>query len=98
MFLRACFENPNRIDDVFWDASEALAMRQAIDRERLRLEGIALTEARRIRAATKSCMTCTKPLRYGVDLSIPPQYCSAGCVPAPPPQPSRLWVGDLAPS
>ncbi|MFF8422968.1 hypothetical protein [Streptomyces sp. NPDC015680] len=95
VLLDACFEPDDMIDEVFWDPKDALAMRQAIERERLRLERIAETEYRRIQKETGACVACGKAFRYGVDMDVPARYCSTGCVPPPPvaaePEPDPWW-------
>ncbi|MFI0226406.1 hypothetical protein [Streptomyces lydicus] len=44
--LHACFEDPELIDEIFWDEDEALEMRHALERERIRLQRVAREEAR----------------------------------------------------
>ncbi|MET8746387.1 hypothetical protein [Streptomyces sp. NPDC004728] len=95
--LNACFESDDVIDEkVFWDAEDALAIRQAIERERLRLEQAAEAEYRRIQGKVGACVACGKPFRYGIDMDIPARYCSPGCVPPPPPvaepEPDPWWA------
>ncbi|WP_405691192.1 hypothetical protein [Streptomyces sp. NBC_00057] len=100
VLLDACFEPDDMIDEMFWDPMDAMAMRQAIDREQLRLERIAEVEYRRIQEAAKVCMACGKAFRYGVDLDVPARYCTSGCVPLPPaksnpePEPGPWSVAD----
>ncbi|MEU9849219.1 hypothetical protein [Streptomyces sp. NPDC047985] len=83
--LDACFDSEDVIDErAFWDAERALAIRQAIERERLRLEQAAAAEYRRIQKETGACAVCGKGFRFGIDMAVPAQYCSPGCVPPPP--------------
>ncbi|HTJ65939.1 MAG TPA: hypothetical protein VL551_00290 [Actinospica sp.] len=84
-FLHACFEDPNVLDDDFYDPSVALDMRHAMDRERLRLDRVAEIEGRRIRMEAGACATCGGGFPLGVPLGVPPQFCSKDCTPPPPP-------------
>ncbi|MDK0525097.1 hypothetical protein [Streptomyces sp. ML-6] len=84
VLLDACFEPDDMIDEVFWDPKDALAMRQAIDREQLRLGRIAEAEYRRIQKEAGACVACEKEFRYGIDMDVPARYCSPGCTPPPP--------------
>lgn len=96
--VEACFQDPDLIDDVYWDAEVAMAVRHGMDREQLRLTKVANAEAARIRKAVgDSCAVCSRTLSLNPrGLAIPPQFCSAECVPAPPPQkprPDDPWAG-----
>ncbi|MFF3625443.1 hypothetical protein [Streptomyces sp. NPDC002467] len=91
VMVEACFQDPNLIDDVYWDADVAMAVRHGMDRERLRLEKEAKAEAARLRkAAGDSCTTCGRTLsRHWPGWNVPPQFCSTTCAPDTPPQPSE---------
>ncbi|WP_411147419.1 hypothetical protein [Streptomyces sp. A30] len=95
--LHMCFEDPDMIDEVFWNEADALAMRYGLERERLRLYDVARKEALRIRAKIGSCPTCKGPfpdpsLRMW-DPGMPPQFCSKDCLPPSAPAPAvRLWA------
>jgi hypothetical protein len=84
-FLHMCFEDPDVIDEAFWDEKEALAMRHGLEREQLRLHEVARAEALRIRTTAGACPTCTKPITNvrAWDPGMPPQFCSMACAPAP---------------
>lgn len=85
-FLRACFDDPDNLDDTdqYWDRNEADAIRQAMNRERRRLLGIARDTTDRIRREAKTCAACAASLAAaGVAAWVPPQYCSAACAPRP---------------
>ncbi|MGW7197339.1 hypothetical protein [Streptomyces chryseus] len=98
--VEACFEDPDLIDDVYWDAEVAMAVRHGMDREKLRLTKVASAEAARLRkVADGSCAACGQSLaRHPQGWSVPPQFCSAECVPASPPQPrpDDPWVVPTA--
>ncbi|MEU6093099.1 hypothetical protein ABZ865_41415 [Streptomyces sp. NPDC047085] len=49
--LHACFEDPDVIDEVCWSETDATAMRESIERDRLRLEGVARRTVAALRAA-----------------------------------------------
>ncbi|MFD9484609.1 hypothetical protein ACFWBX_11500 [Streptomyces sp. NPDC059991] len=86
--LLTLFEHEADIEENIWDEAEALAMRHAIARERVRLRGIARDEARRLRKATEGCPTCGKGLYFLPEAPpYPPQYCSPQCAAAQPPAP-----------
>jgi hypothetical protein len=89
ILLDACFGDPNLFDDEFWNATEALAMEHALERERLRLYEVAQAEGLRIRKTDRSCTACGKDL-FGWNLALPPQFC-ADCAP-PPPSPTELLM------
>ncbi|TQE33090.1 hypothetical protein [Streptomyces ipomoeae] len=93
VLLDACFGDPDLFDDEFWDASEALAMQHALERERLRLYEVALAEGLRIRGTAGSCTTCGERL-HGWNPDLPPQFC-ASCAP-PPPADHRLLLAMTA--
>ncbi|MFI1621840.1 hypothetical protein ACH4VT_33510 [Streptomyces lydicus] len=81
-FLHACFEDPELIEEIFWDEDEALDMRHALERERIRLQRVAREEAHRASKKAGFCVVCGTQL-VGAGLHIPPQYCSRDCVPPP---------------
>ncbi|MFI6020580.1 hypothetical protein ACIBCP_23435 [Streptomyces sp. NPDC051287] len=94
--LHMCFEDPDVIDEVFWNEADALAMRYGLERERLRLYEVARNEATRIRAKVGSCTTCnglfSKPSLRAWDTGMPPQFCSKDCLPPSTPAPgNHLW-------
>ncbi|MFD7095804.1 hypothetical protein [Streptomyces xanthophaeus] len=78
------FTDSALIDDVHgWDSEEAMAVRHAIKRERLRLTRVANKEGHRIRLSVGvCCVACRGSLIGGAGLwPVPPQYCSAACAP-----------------
>ncbi|WP_371788130.1 hypothetical protein OG404_09265 [Streptomyces griseoaurantiacus] len=77
--LDACFGDPNLFDDMYWDASQSLAVQHAFERERLRIYEVAQAEVRRIHKVTGSCSLCGKRL-FAWNPSIPPTRCPA-CAP-----------------
>ncbi|MFJ6770005.1 hypothetical protein ACIQOV_03320 [Kitasatospora sp. NPDC091257] len=80
VLLLTLFEDEDLIEEYIWDEAEAMAMRHAIDRERLRLRGIALEEARRIRKTANGCLACGKALVFISDTpAYPPPFCSSSC-------------------
>lgn len=79
--LDACFGDPDLFDDMYWDASQALAVQHALERERLRLHEIAQTEVRRIHKATRDCIVCGTRL-FTWNPGIPATQCPA-CAPLP---------------
>ncbi|MFJ5551198.1 hypothetical protein [Streptomyces sp. NPDC093225] len=84
--LEACFGDLNLIDDMYWDADVAMAVRHGMDRERLRLEKVANTEISRIRKAAGNCAACGRTLsRHSPGWMVPPQFCSTNCAPATAP-------------
>ncbi|MFD7446176.1 hypothetical protein [Streptomyces sp. NPDC059909] len=89
--LNACFDDPHTLEERhLWDESAAIAIRYAMDRERVRLQQIATTEARRIKKATGSCTACGQALPPWINLHLPPQFCSKKCTP-PSPDKDRAW-------
>ncbi|MDT0310252.1 hypothetical protein RM780_25340 [Streptomyces sp. DSM 44917] len=85
-FLHACFEDPQVLDEEFWDPDRALAVRHAMAREELRLLRVAERAARRIRQAAGACEGCGADLPpTAAVLHLPPQFCSRACAPPPPP-------------
>jgi hypothetical protein len=99
--LHMCFEDPDVIDEAFWDEKEALAMRHGLEREQLRLREVAKAEAIRIRTTVGACPTCTKPISNlrAWDPGTPPQFCSKACAPAPSAAaaPEEPWF-DVSPA
>ncbi|MFE2477757.1 hypothetical protein [Streptomyces sp. NPDC059389] len=84
-FLHAAYADPADIDNMFWDETEALAMRHAIEDEQTRLNSLARREAARLRQEAGQCAGCRTPLTsLTPHPSVPPRYCSAGCVPPRP--------------
>lgn len=71
------------IEDGIWDEDEAMALRHAIDRERLRLKRHARDAARYISKCTAECPACgvAPPGHYRYDEAppYPPQFCSLQC-------------------
>ncbi len=82
-FLHMCFEDPDMIDEIYWNEADALAMKYGLERERLRLYEVARAEAMRIRTKAAACPTCMKPFTSlrSWDPTIPPQYCAKDCAP-----------------
>ncbi|MFE7134586.1 hypothetical protein ACFVIM_27370 [Streptomyces sp. NPDC057638] len=83
--LHGLFEDPEMIDEVYWDPDEAQKVRDSMDRERARLDAVAAAAVRRIREETGVCAACREPLpASGGVPGFPPDHCSRECVPAPP--------------
>ncbi|MFE9181696.1 hypothetical protein ACFYN5_36425 [Streptomyces sp. NPDC007126] len=85
--LDACFEAPEVLEEIcYGDEARVVDMRYAIDRERIRLRHVAEAEWRRIRETADACRACGKTLfHFPLNLTVPPQYCSTDCAPAPAP-------------
>jgi hypothetical protein len=99
ILLESCFGDPNLYDDEFSDPADSLAMQHALERERLRLHGVARTEGLRIRKAAKTCAACGATLHpYGWHSSRRPEFCSPRCAPQPPAEldflPRIEWFDD----
>lgn len=79
--LRTLYEAEEDIEEIIWDEAEALAVRHAIGRERVRLRRIARDEARRLQKAADGCPACgTAPFSPRMEAPpYPPQYCSPRC-------------------
>ncbi|WP_406291916.1 hypothetical protein [Embleya sp. NBC_00896] len=80
-YLDGLFD-PEMIDEIHWDPTEALAMRHALEREGLRLRRVADTETRLIRARIKNCTTCGGGLSPWAVQAVPPYLCAGACVPS----------------
>ncbi|MEU5476699.1 hypothetical protein [Streptomyces mirabilis] len=83
--LDACFGDPDLFDDMYWDASQALAVQHALERERLRLHQVARAEVARIHKETEDCTSCGMRL-FSWNPDVPPTLCPP-C--APPPAAAR---------
>lgn len=81
-YLDGLFD-PDTINDAHWDPTEALAVRHALERERLRLRRIADRETRDIRSRARTCTTCGKELSPWPAPVVPPRFCALTCVPSP---------------
>ena len=79
--LDACFGDPDLFDDMYWDASQALDVQHALERERLRLYEVAQAEVRRIHKATGACAGCGTRL-FAWNPGIPPTHCPSCAPPA----------------
>lgn len=85
--IDAGFDDPDLADEWSSDRGLEMRIRHAIDRERLRLDGVAQAEARRIGKAAGACPTCGDTFRPGrLSSHFRPQFCSRTCDPEPPAQ------------
>ncbi|MFF8458802.1 hypothetical protein ACF06T_30205 [Streptomyces albidoflavus] len=87
-FVHHALEDPEIIDEAYWDEAEALEMHHAVASEKLRLRQLATAESRRLRGVLKRCAACGGDLPGHAELSFPPKYCSRECVPPAPQEPS----------
>ncbi|WP_405754105.1 hypothetical protein [Streptomyces sp. NBC_00073] len=88
-FVHSAFMNPSDIDELYMGETAAIDMRHAIEREEMRLLGLARAEYQRIRKAAGTCRACPQDLTYRhVDLQVPPDYYTAECTPSAPSNPA----------
>lgn len=89
-FVHYALEDPEIIDEAYWDEAEALEMHHAVASEKLRLRQLATAESRRLRGVLKRCAACGGGLPGHAELSFPPKFCSRECVP-PVPKERSPW-------
>ncbi|MET9078946.1 hypothetical protein ABZX95_44080 [Streptomyces sp. NPDC004232] len=74
-----CYGDPNLIDETYLDDAEAMAIRHAMDNERLRLRKRARSAAAHIRKLAGGLCICGADLRIAPEANVPARYCSAWC-------------------
>ncbi|MFH8939512.1 hypothetical protein [Streptomyces griseosporeus] len=77
--VESCYENPDLIEEIYFDEAEATAVRHAMDNEHLRLKETARKAAARIRKLVGGLCVCGRPLHLSPEASVPARYCSAEC-------------------
>ncbi|MET8012909.1 hypothetical protein ABZU86_13285 [Streptomyces sp. NPDC005271] len=80
--VEGCFEDPDLIDDVYFNDAEATAVRHAMDNEHLLLKQRARSAAAHIRKLAGDLCTCGKRLYLGPEADVPARYCSTQCASA----------------
>ncbi|MBK3630916.1 hypothetical protein JHN59_40245 [Streptomyces sp. MBT49] len=89
--LLALFGDPDMFDDRFHDAAENLAVRHAVERERLRLYELGEAEARSLRRGRSGCTQCGKDLHHW-NSGVPALLCF-NCARPPGTQPQAWPTG-----
>ncbi|MGC9478801.1 hypothetical protein ACP4I1_32260 [Streptomyces sp. WG4] len=79
--LDGCYGDPDLIDEVCFTSEDAVALRHAIDHERLLLTNRARAAATRIRVLAGGQCDCGRRLILAPETNVPARYCSARCAP-----------------